>query len=103
MWKAGRAYSAGMATMPVQVDEDAMVRAAIEAVPLPKGVRLQSIRDDIDSVGEPAYRITMTVSGPFPLPKKRIKQLVDWNMSVLMSVRSTGTERWPIIRFKEVH
>lgn len=59
----------------MQVEEEALVRDIVVQTELPKGVRFKAIQPITDSIGEPAWRITFSVTRSIPLTKRRLTEL----------------------------
>ncbi len=85
--------------MPLQLDEEALVRETIEQIALPKGVRLQRVEQSNAWTGEPALRIYFAVSKSIPLTTARVKALGRVREELVDKLLASGLEKWPFIRW----
>jgi hypothetical protein len=92
-------YSAGMATMPVQLDEEALVRGEIAQIALPKGVSLIRVKPGSDSMGDPAFHLYFEVSTDIKLTGKRASDLASLHMQLIDRVLALRLGRWPVVHF----
>ena len=90
-----------MATLPVQLDEEALVLDKIRDVPLPQGVRFKRLEKSEFWLGEPAWRIYYTVSKKVPLTKKQVKALHALHTDVQDRILDLGLQRFPLVEFIE--
>jgi hypothetical protein len=90
-----------MATAPVQLDEESLIREQIAQVELPEGVRLKSIRPMIESTGEEAWRIIFSASTKIPLSKSRLAQLGQVRNDVMDRIFSLRLHRYPFVFFDD--
>jgi hypothetical protein len=88
-----------MATLAVQLDEEALVRGEIAQIALPKGVSLSRVTEGSDSMGDPAFRVYFEVSTGIKLTKKRVSDLASLHMQVIDRVLALRLGKWPIVYF----
>jgi hypothetical protein len=91
-----------MATAPVQLDEESMIREFIRQMKLPPGVALARIDESTMWEGEPAFRIYFNVSVKYGYGRKRIQALSDMKTQLTRQVFDAKLERWPFVHLLEV-
>jgi hypothetical protein len=88
-----------MASAPVQLDEESLIREQIAQIELPEGVRFKSLEPMTESTGEPAWRITFSASTKIPLTNERLAELGNVRVSLEDRIFSLHLSKWPFIRF----
>jgi len=90
-----------MATVPVQLDEESLIREQIAQIDLPEGVRFKSLVPSSEWTGEPAWRIYFNVSTKIPFTKKRIAELGTMKINLRHRIFDLQLGKWPFIHFKD--
>lgn len=91
-----------MSTAPVQLDEEALIREIIAAIPLPEGVKFKRLEPMIESTGEDAWRVRFTVSKRVPLTKRRVHDLNAIGFTLFNNLLPLQLGKWPFVKFEEV-
>lgn len=95
-----KGYISRMATMAVRVnEEEAVIRAKIAEISLPKGVRF--IRIELSQMwdGDPAWKMYFSVSKSIPLTKGRIEEIFIMKKAVQRKVFEMETDKFPLVHF----
>jgi hypothetical protein len=98
------AYSTSMATAPVQLDEESLIRSFVDQIDLPPGVEFRGVDQATDLDGEPLLRIyfAVDVSREYPVTPKRIKALTSKRHKLQDRIFASQIEKWPLFSFLEV-
>jgi hypothetical protein len=91
-----------MASAPVQLDEEGLIREQIAQIDLPEGVRLKSIEPASEWTGEPAWRLSFSLSRRIPLTDKRLSELSRMKDSLMDRIFALRLGKWPFVHFKGV-
>jgi hypothetical protein len=81
---------------------EAEVQARLQAIDLPKGVRLKAVMFDVDYTGDDAVYIVFAVSKQLGLGPARIRSLGDLRDRVLNAVDELNLGRLAYVRFIDV-
>ncbi len=90
-----------MATAPVQLDEESLIREFVAQMTLPVGVKFKRVDQTVDSSGEPALKIYFAVSMKLPLTKKRVDDLSNLKNALQDRVFQANITKWPFVSFLE--
>ncbi len=94
-------YSLAMASAPVEIDEESLIREQIARIELPEGVRFKKIEPRAEWTGEPAWQITFAVSKKIRLTKEFLGELHRIRDSVQDAIFPLNLGKWPFVRFTE--
>ncbi len=87
--------------MPVQLDEETVIRETVAQIELPEGVRLLRIESAEESDGDLAWRIVFSVSKKLPLNKRTMAQLQAVRKAVRDVIFPLNLDKWHFVRFIE--
>jgi hypothetical protein len=90
-----------MATLAVQLDEDALVRDEIAQISLPEGVSFSRVAQGSDWMGDPAVHVYFVIAKRMPLTKKRIAAFAALREEATYRILAMRLGRWPIIHFED--
>jgi hypothetical protein len=88
-----------MATMPVQLDEETLIREQVAQLELPKGVRLARVEPSVDWTGDPCWRIYFAVSKRIPLTKRRVEEVGKMKETLRDRLLALNISGWPFVHF----
>jgi hypothetical protein len=91
-----------MATTPVQVDEESLIREFVSQIALPPGVKLNRVEQVLDWTGDEALRIYFDVSMKFGYGRKRIAALTGMQNALTDKIFEAKIEKFPFFELLEV-
>lgn len=92
-----------MTTAAPQLDEEAFVKAIVDGLTMPPGVKFERVEQYSDWQGTPALRVVFTISTAAPLTKKRIAALSAITSAVQQEILNSGIEKYPYVKILEVN
>ena len=90
-----------MATAPVQLDEESLIREQVAKIGLPTGVRFLRVEEVAEWTGEEAWRVTFSVAKKIPLTKRTLAELQTIRKAVRDALSPLHLQRWTFVRFTE--
>lgn len=92
-----------LSSTPSAEHVEALVRVAVEAVPLPPGVKLRRVELTEDWSGDPAVYLRYVNSTKIPLTPKRVRVISGFSRMVQDKVYDLRIGLMPYVRWDEVH
>jgi hypothetical protein len=90
-----------MATLPVQLDEEALIRDLIADIDLPEGVNFDRIVLASEWTGEPCWQVHFVVAKKKTYTKAFVRRVGDIRRELHERLRHYSLEKWAFVNFDE--